>query len=53
VQVPLELRDRLLVNAGRALVGRDLSQASQTAHFEISNDFGFGSLTRLLPPKSG
>jgi hypothetical protein len=30
-----------------------LSQASQTARLEISNDFGFGSLTRLLPPAGG
>jgi hypothetical protein len=53
LQVPLELLDRLLINAGRALVGLTLNQASQTARLEITNDFGFGSLTRLLPPESG
>jgi hypothetical protein len=35
------------------LLALTLSQASQTARFEITNDFGFGSLTRLIPPESG
>jgi hypothetical protein len=50
LEVPLEIRDRLLIHAGRALVGLDPQPGRPDGPLGDRNGFGFGSLTRLLPP---